>query len=324
MTMSRRGALGAAAAVLAAAALSLTGCSSSNSLSGSGSSPTDTPAASSSGGSSSSTGGDSIVLGSANFPENEILMYIYGNELAKSGYTVSYKPSIGARAAYIAALKSGEINLVPEYAGSILSYLDKAANAKSGADVKTALDAALQKENLKASAFSEAADSDSLNVTPAFAKQHSLSSIADLKNAGSVTVAANPEFASRPDGIPGLKSVYGLSNIQFKAINDSGGNTTLKALLGNQVQVADIYSTTPSILQNKLVTLKDPKNLFASQQVVPVYSASKDSSKLTAALDKVSQALTTDDLLKLNEQVSGSSKTDPQTAAKNWLSSKGL
>ncbi|MDH2442464.1 ABC transporter substrate-binding protein [Amnibacterium sp. CER49] len=324
MTISRRGALGAATAVLAAAALSLTGCSSSNSLSGSGSSPKDTPAASSSGGSSTSAGGDSIVLGSANFPENEILMYIYGNELAKSGYTVSYKPSIGARAAYIAALKSGEINLVPEYAGSILSYLDKSANAKSGSAVKTALDAALQKESLKASAFSEAADSDSLNVTPAFAKQHSLSSIGDLKNAGSVTVAANPEFASRPDGIPGLKSVYGLSNIQFKAINDSGGNTTLKALLGGQVQVADIYSTTPSILQNKLVTLKDPKNLFASQQVVPVYSASKDSSKLTAALDKVSQALTTQDLLKLNEQVSGSTKTDPQTAAKDWLSSKGL
>lgn len=324
MTISRRGVLGAATAMLAAAALSLTGCSSSNSLSGAGSSPTNTPGASSSSGSSTSSGSSSIVLGSANFPENEILMYIYGNELAKNGYTVSYKPSIGARAAYIAALKSGEINLVPEYAGSILSYLDKSANAKSGSAVKTALDAALQKENLKASAFSEAADSDSLNVTPAFAKQHSLSSIADLKNAGSVTVAANPEFASRPDGIPGLKSVYGLSNIKFKAINDSGGNTTLKALLGNQVQVADIYSTTPSILANKLVTLKDPKNLFASQQVVPVYSASKDSSKLTGALDKVSQALTTEDLLKLNEQVSGSSKTDPQTAAKNWLSSKGL
>ncbi|MDQ1531744.1 MAG: osmoprotectant transport system substrate-binding protein, partial [Microbacteriaceae bacterium] len=110
----------------------------------------------------------------------------------------------------------------------------------------------------------------------------------------------------------------------FKSINDSGGNTTLKALTGNQVQVADIYSTTPSILENKLVTLKDPKNLFASQQVVPVYSADKDSTKLTGVLNKVSATLTTKDLLELNGKVSGSSKEDPQQAAKEWLSSKGL
>ncbi|MDQ1529933.1 MAG: osmoprotectant transport system substrate-binding protein, partial [Microbacteriaceae bacterium] len=288
MSVSRRGFLGAAA-LITTASLALAGCSSSNSLSGSGSSSSATTSTSSGGGS----GGTAITVGSANFPENVILAYVYGGALAKAGYTVSYKVNIGARAAYIASLKKGDINLVPEYAGSILSFLDKTANAKSGDAVKTALDAALTKEQLKAAEFSQAADSDALNVTPAYAKKNSLSSIADLKKVGSFTLAANPEFASRPDGIPGLKSVYGLNNVKFKSINDSGGNTTLKALLGNQVQVADIYSTTPSILANKLVSLKDPKNLFASQQVVPIYTASKDSSKLTDALNKVSQSLTT-------------------------------
>jgi osmoprotectant transport system substrate-binding protein len=321
MSYTRRGVLGAAA-LLTAAALGFTGCASSNSLSGSGSkSSSSSPSASSS---SSGGGGTAITVGSANFPENVILAYIYGGALAKNGFSVSYKVNIGARAAYIASLKKGEINLVPEYAGSILSFLDQKANAKSGAAVKSALDQALSSQSLKAAELSEAADSDSLNVTPQYAKQHNLSSIADLKNVGSFTLAANPEFAKRPDGIPGLKSVYGLTKVTFKSINDSGGNTTLKALLGNQVQVADIYSTTPSILDNKLVTLKDPKNLFASQQVVPVYSADKDSSKLTDVLNKVSSTLTTKDLLELNDKVSGSSKTDPQQAAKDWLSSKGL
>ncbi|MEA2484883.1 MAG: osmoprotectant transport system substrate-binding protein [Thermoleophilaceae bacterium] len=319
MSVSRRGFLGAAA-LITTASLALAGCSSSNSLSGSGSSSSATTSTSSGGGS----GGTAITVGSANFPENVILAYVYGGALAKAGYTVSYKVNIGARAAYIASLKKGDINLVPEYAGSILSFLDKTANAKSGDAVKTALDAALTKEQLKAAEFSQAADSDALNVTPAYAKKNSLSSIADLKKVGSFTLAANPEFASRPDGIPGLKSVYGLNNVKFKSINDSGGNTTLKALLGNQVQVADIYSTTPSILANKLVSLKDPKNLFASQQVVPIYTASKDSSKLTDALNKVSQALTTQDLLSLNTKVTGDTKEDPQQAAKEWLSSKGL
>jgi osmoprotectant transport system substrate-binding protein len=317
MSITRRGLLGTAT-VLTAATLALAGCSNSGSLAGSSSAPPSQAA------SSGSSGGGTITVGSANFPENEILAYIYGGALAKAGYTVSYKVNIGARAAYIASLEKGDINLVPEYAGSILSYLDKTANAKSGDAVKSALDGDLAKVSLKASDLSEAADSDSLNVTPSFATKNKLSSIADLKKVGSFTLAANPEFASRPDGIPGLKSVYGLTNVKFKAINDSGGNSTLQALLGNQVQVADIYSTTPSILANKLVTLKDPKNLFASQQVVPIYSASKDSSQLTDTLNKVSQALTTKDLLSLNTKVSGSAKEDPQKAAQEWLASKGL
>jgi osmoprotectant transport system substrate-binding protein len=306
--------------VLAATTLALAGCSSSGSLAGSSASAS----ASSSASSSSGSGGGAVTVGSANFPENEILAYIYGGALAKAGYTVSYKVNIGARAAYIASLEKGDINLVPEYAGSILSFLDKTANAKSGTAVKSALDADLAKVNLKAADLSQAADSDSLNVTPSYAGKNKLSTIADLKKLPSFTVAANPEFATRPDGIPGLKSVYGLTNVKFKAINDSGGNSTLQALLGNQVQVADIYSTTPSILANKLVTLKDPKNLFASQQVVPIYSSSKDSPQLTDALNKVSQALTTQDLLSLNTKVSGSAKEDPQKAAQDWLSSKGL
>lgn len=317
MSISRRGLLGAAT-VLTAATLALAGCSSSGSLAGSSSS------ASSSASSGGSGAGTAITVGSANFPENVVLAYIYGGALKKAGFDVSYKVNIGARAAYIASLEKGDINLVPEYAGSILSYLDKSANAKSGTDVKAALDADLAKVNLKAAELSQAADSDSLNVTPSYAKKHSLTSIGDLKKVGSFTLAANPEFASRPDGIPGLKSVYGLTNVKFKAINDGGGNSTLQALLGNQVQVADIYSTTPSILANKLVTLKDPKNLFASQQVVPIYSASKDSSKLTDTLNTVSQALTTQDLLSLNTKVSGSAKEDPQQAAQEWLSSKSL
>jgi osmoprotectant transport system substrate-binding protein len=319
MSISRRGLLGAAT-VLTAATLALAGCSSSNSLAGSSSSASSSASASSGG----SSGGTAITVGSANFPENVVLAYIYGGALKKAGFDVSYKVNIGARAAYIASLEKGDINLVPEYAGSILSYLDKSANAKSGDAVKSALDGDLTKVNLKAADLSQAADSDSLNVTPGYASKNKLSSIADLKNVGSFTLAANPEFATRPDGIPGLKSVYGLTNVKFKSINDGGGNSTLQALLGNQVQVADIYSTTPSILANKLVTLKDPKNLFASQQVVPIYSASKDSSKLTDALNKVSQTLTTQDLLSLNTKVSGSAKEDPQQAAQEWLSSKGL
>jgi osmoprotectant transport system substrate-binding protein len=293
--------------VLAAAtAIALVGCSSSGSLGGSGSSSTGT-----------------ITVGSANFSENVILADIYGQALAAKGFTVKYKLNIGARPVYIAALEKGEIDVIPEYSGSILSFLDKTAAATSGADVASALTKALP-SSLKALTPATAADSDSLNVTPAFAKANHLTSIADLKNVSSYILAANPEFQTRPDGIPGLKSVYGLDNINFQAINDGGGPATLAALLDNTVQVADIYSTTPSIIDNKLVTLTDPKSLFASQEVVPIVYKKKTSSTLESTLNAVSAKLTTNDLLALNSEVQGSSKTDPAVAAKAWLKKAGL
>jgi osmoprotectant transport system substrate-binding protein len=308
MFASKRGVI-AAGAVLAGAALLLAGCSSSSSLSGGG---------------SSASAKTTITIGSAAFPENVVLGNIYGQALAANGFTVKYHLSIGQRAAYIPALKKGEVNLIPEYSGSILDFLSKSATANTPTDVKAALDKALPK-GLTALTPSNAADSDSINVTPAFAAKYNLVSIADLKNVPNLSLAANPEFQTRPDGIKGLESVYGLTGISFQSINDSGGPDTLSALLAGTVDSADIYSTTPSILQNKLVTLTDPKSLFASQEVVPIVSTSKVSAKLTSVLNKVSAALTTKDLLEFNTETSDASNpVNPIVVAKNWLKKANL
>jgi osmoprotectant transport system substrate-binding protein len=298
----------AAGVVIAAGSLLLAGCSSTTTL----------------GGSTSTGSKTSIKVGSAAFPENVVLGNIYGQALAANGFTVTYKLSIGQRAAYLPALEKGEVNLIPEYSGSILDFLSKSATANKPADVNAALAKALPK-GLTALTPSTAADSDSINVTPAFAQAHNLVSIGDLKNLKSFTLAANPEFQTRPDGIKGLQSVYGLSNIKFKSINDSGGPATLKALLDNTVQAADIYSTTPSILQNKLVTLTDPNSLFAAQEVVPIVSTSKLSAKLQSVLNKVSAALTTKDLLEFNTETSDpTNPVNPIVVAQNWLKKAAL
>jgi osmoprotectant transport system substrate-binding protein len=315
MAITRRGVLGAAA-VAAAITVGLTGCSSSSSIGGT---------SSSSAPSAGSSSDKSLVIGSANFGESEVLAYIYGGALANKGYKISYNVNIGARTAYLGALKNGQINLVPEYSGALLTYLDPSATASSATDQTTAIGSKISSINAKTFELAPGADSDSINVTADFASKHHLTSIADLGKAGSVTVAANPEAAAAKTGwFPKLVSAYGLKNLKFKAINDGGGKTTVSALTSNQVQAADIYSTTPSITANKLVTLTDPKNVFAAQQILPVVSAGKATSAVGDILNPVSAKLTTEQLLALNTTANGSAKPDYATIAKDWLSKNGF
>lgn len=266
---------------------------------------------------------DTIIVGSAQFPENEIIAEIYYQALKDGGVKVEKKLNIGAREAYIPALEDGSIDLIPEYSGNLLSYFDKNATATAAKDVEAALDDAVP-DTLDVLDAAQAEDKDSLNVTAAFAAKHQLKTIGDLKGVPDLSLAANPEFKDRAYGLPGLEKFYGVTGVKFVPISDGGGPATLKALLDDKVQVADIYSTTPSILENKLVTLEDPEHMIAAQNVVPLINDKKASDKVENILDKISAQLTTADLLDLNAKNQGKDKVAPATLAGDWLKAKGL
>ena len=238
--------------------------------------------------------------------------------LENKGVTVKKKLNIGAREAYIPALKNGEIDLLPEYSGNLLTYLDKNATATSAADVEAALGDVLP-EGTEILDAAPAEDKDSLNVTAEFSQQEGVKTIADLKKVKGLKLAANPEFKERAYGIPGLEKIYGVTGVKFTPISDSGGPATLKALLDGKVDVVDIYSTTPSIIANKLVTLEDPKSMIAAQNVVPLINSDKASDEVKDVLNAVSEALTTKELLELNEKNQGSDKVAPAELAKEWV-----
>src|SRR6185437_12997080 len=166
--MVRTRGLMAAAGTLALASLALVACSSGNPLA------TNSSAA---GGPSS---GSAVVVGSAAFPENEILAYVYADALNQNGIKATVKPNIGQRDAYIAALKDGSIDLVPEYTGNLLQYFDAKSTAQSSDDVYNALKTAVP-SGFEVLAKAEAQDADSYNVTKAFSDQYGVKSLDDLK-----------------------------------------------------------------------------------------------------------------------------------------------
>jgi osmoprotectant transport system substrate-binding protein len=297
------------AATVLALAVTLTACSSSK--------PTGSGNSNSSGASSAG----SLTVGSAGFPENELLADIYGDALSAKGVSITKKLNIGERPVYFKALQDGSIDFIPEYSGSILSYLDPKATAKSPAAVAAALPAALGSK-LTALKYAAAQDSDTITVTKDTATKYHLTSIADLAPVASkLTLGAPAQFKTRPDGVPALKSVYGVTFGTF-TVTSAGGTVTVNALKNGSIDAADIFSTDPSIAANNFVSLQDPKNMFAAQNVVPIVTTSKLNPTITAAVNAVSAKLDTATLAKLVAQVAGGKDAD--AVAKEWLASVGL
>ncbi len=309
-------------AVVALAAV--TACSSSSSSSGtSASSPASSAASSASNPLSSGAASGTVVVGSANFPENEVLAEVYALALQAKGVKVSTKLNIGAREVYYPQVEKGAITIIPEYNGTLLSVeVDKTSPAKTTEAVDAALAAGLP-STLTVLNPASAQDSDSVTVTQATAAKYHLKSIADLKPYESqLVIGGPPEFKTRIDGLVGLKSTYGLTFKSFDPLDESGP-ITLAALTSGKVQAADVFTTTPQIVSDKLVSLTDPKFNFAAQNVIPLVYKPALTPTITATLNAVSAKLTTAALLQLDIAVI-TNKEDYTTAAQQWLQSAGL
>ncbi|PKQ21775.1 MAG: glycine/betaine ABC transporter substrate-binding protein [Actinobacteria bacterium HGW-Actinobacteria-5] len=294
------------------AALSLAACSSGNPLN----SPSPAPA------SSSSAVPTAVVVGSANFPENELLAQIYAQALAAKGVQVSTKLNIGSRETYLPALKDGEINLLPEYTGALAKYLDPNADTSTTDAAVAALKSSLP-DTLTVLDPAAAQDNDSITVTKATADSFGLKTIEDLvPHAAQMVLGGPPEWKTRSYGVPGLQKTYGLQFKSFKAL-DTAGPLTVQALKNGQVQAANLFTTDPAITSNGFVALEDTKHFFGSQNVIPVITKSLATPEVSAALNAVSAKLDTATLAGLVAKVV-TDKQDADKVAGEWLTSVGL
>jgi osmoprotectant transport system substrate-binding protein len=296
--------------VAVGAAVALAGCSSGD--------PLDTSSTSS----AESTDGGAIVIGSQAYYSNEIIAEIYAQALEANDIEVTRQFNIGQRDAYLPALESGEVQLFPEYSGNLLQYYDPETTAKTSDDVYSALAGALP-EGLEVLDQSPATDQDSYNVTKEFSEANGVTSLEDLaKVTTPLTLGGNSELQTRPYGPEGLKSTYGVT-VGFTPIEDSGGPLTIQALKDNTVQIVNIYSADPRIKTSGFVTLDDPKGLFLASNVVPLINSDAATPEVTDVINKVSAALTAEDLVDLNSQ-SQDDQESAEVIAKNWLDKVAL
>jgi osmoprotectant transport system substrate-binding protein len=305
--------------------LALAACGSDNSGGSSGG----TTATTAGGGTTTAGGGAvnaSLTVGSANFPENVLLAEIYAGALEAKGAKITRKLNIGNRETYYAAISGGELDLLPEYTNSLLSFILKAKGqsptAKNVTEQVTALKEALP-ANLTVLTPSTAEDKDVIVCNKQTTDKYGFKTLSDLAAKSSeITLGGPPEFATRsPFGIPGLKQLY---NATFKSfVPLEIGPPLIDALKSNAVNCGNLFSTMSGITTNNFTALDDDKTIVPNEAVLPLINKAKADPAVTAALDGVNAKLNTDGLKAMMVEIEVDKKAEADVA-KEWLSQNGF
>ena len=268
------------------------------------------------GGTGAADSGPGLVIGTANFTENQILGYLYAEALRGEGVKATVKPNLGSREIVVPALEHGDIDLLPEYQGNLLLHFDKKAGQSEAGDLQNAL-ATVLPAALEVLPYAAAEDKDVFVVTRATARKHGLKSYADLRAPGGDLVFGGPaEDRGRVVGLIGFRRRYGVRFKEFKAL-DASGPLVKGALRKGDVDVANLFSTDADIRRNDWVTLADPEHMVPAQHIVPLVRGAVADAPVRRALARLGALLTTAQLSELNKRVDVDHE-DPDDVAADW------
>ncbi|WP_151083631.1 ABC transporter substrate-binding protein [Nocardioides cynanchi] len=309
----------AGAAATTCAAVVLAGCGSGTSSTATGG--TSTPPASSSKG--------TVTISGQNFTEAEIVADMYAGVLAKAGYTPKVK-LVGTRDIYMKVFPKS-VDVVPEYVGGILEFLNGTYNG-AGASPVTLSDAAksisdsqslLKKAKITLLNPSPATDSNAFFVSKDYADQNNVSTLSDLKGK-SVVLAAAPDCKGRLDCEGGLSSKYGIDITKILPLGYAS-QQTYDSVLHGESQLGETSTTDGTLDSQGLVLLTDDLKIQPAENLVPAVSASFLAAHPDVAkpLNDLMAALTTAKLTELNAKVAVD-REKPQDVADQFLSDAGL
>ena len=271
-----------------------------------------------------------ITVGSANFTEAIVVGEIYAQALEANGYTVERSLNIGARDAYLAALNSGQVDLVPEYINSLLVNYEGTGTGDVQASYEELL-TVLGEQDPPLVAFEPAPGQDfnAWTVTSETAEEHDLATMSDLAEvAGELAWGFPPECAENPACGPGLLDVYGIDIADLDAIEVPPCSAQAVELLndGDEVQIVELCSTQAQIVQFNFVVLEDDQHLAAAENILPVTTAELAQTApadFESTLNAVSAKLTTEELTNMNAAVDVQHE-DVEDVARQWLEDQGL
>lgn len=266
-----------------------------------------------------------IKVGSKNFTEQFVVAELYAAALEAAGFKVERKINLGATLVAHEALRTGAIDLYPEYTGTGLSAVMKAQASETDPKkvfdmVKAYYDKEFKLVWLKPSGVN---NGYAMVVRPETAQAMNLKTLSDLAPvAGKLKLGAGPEFGDRRDGIKGFKEVYGIEFGEFRQF--AAMRLRYEALMQKQIDIANGYATDWQIAAEKFAALKDDKGLFPPYQLAPVVRPEiAANAKIVEVLDKVDGLIDNPTMQELNRQVEVDKK-EPRQVAAAFLKAKGV
>ena len=269
---------------------------------------------------------DKLIISGKLGSEPEILINMYKILIEEnSNLEVELKPGLGKTSFVFNALKSGDIDIYPEFTGTITESLlqDKPTVSNNPNEVYEAARDGIKKQDnlvlLKPMAYQ---NTYALAVPKVIAEEYHLNTISDLKRvADFVKAGFTLEFNDREDGNRGLQALYGLS------LNVATMEPALRysAIQSGDIQLTEVYSTDPEIQRYQLQILEDDKHLFPPYQGAPLMKQEllDKYPELEQILNVLAGKITESQMSEMNYRV-GIEGEAAETVAKEFLQSQGL
>jgi osmoprotectant transport system substrate-binding protein len=271
-----------------------------------------------------------ITVGSKLDTEAQLLGEMYVLLLQKAGFTVNPKLALGQTPVVFNALKSGAIDLYPEFTGTGLNILQ----------VKSSFDPQKDYQTVK-SGFEQQYHITWLDQAPLNDGYALCTSKAESQSLGATTLSQlapkvpQLTLATQSDGVDffnALKSTYGFDTSNFKAVKKVDYSIGFSAVKSGAANVTECYTTDGSVLTQGFIFLDDDKHGFTEFHPAPIVrdSVLQSDPGIATALNPLAQYLTTAVSINLQQQVSmkKASGTSASQAVKevatSFLQSKGL
>lgn len=231
------------------------------------------------------------------------------------------KDSLGTTSFLYNALKSDDIDIYPEFTGTILSDIArKPATLPKGASAETTYAAAkkvAKNLNLTVGKPTKFNDTYAIAVSSSAAKKYGLTTIGDLHKLPNASAGMTAEFLDRTDGWPGIAQTYDLTDIPTTSFDPT---LRYQAIAQGKVSIVDAYSTDSQLKQYHLQVLQDDQRFFPAYQAVPLMknAFAKKHPDYVQSLNKLAGKITDADMQEMNYLVNV--KHEPASkVAKDYL-----
>src|SRR6266487_2692367 len=287
-------------------------------------------------GSSSSTSGTTtptkvpITVGSKLDPEAQLLGEMYVLLLQKAGYTVNSKLALGQTPVVFNALKSGAIDLYPEFTGTGLNILGVKSAYNPQQDYQTVKNGFEQQYHITWLDQAPLNDGYALCTSKTESQKLGVTTLSQL-----APKVPQLTLATQSDGVTffdNLESIYGFKTASFKAVKKVDYTIGFTAVKNGQADVTECYTTDGSVLTQGFIFLNDDKHGFTEFHPAPIVrdSVLQSDPDIASALNPLAPYLTTEVSINLQKQVamkkaSGTSVSEAvKEVATSFLQSKGL